>query len=85
LCEPASPLSLRNETRLFLHVSAFSILKETLAFNLRLLYLDERLGAGAYRSGLITGFYTARYIVGIFVTGFPNEARYSLISVCNEL
>jgi hypothetical protein len=32
-----------------------------------------------------TGFYTARYIVGIFVTGFPNEARYSLINVCNEL
>jgi hypothetical protein len=31
------------------------------------------------------GFYTARYIVGIFVTGFPNEARYLLISVCNEL
>jgi hypothetical protein len=23
--------------------------------------------------------------VGIFVTGFPNEARYLLISVCNEL
>jgi hypothetical protein len=31
------------------------------------------------------GSYTARYIVGIFVTGFPNEARYLLISVCNEL
>jgi hypothetical protein len=31
------------------------------------------------------GFYTARYIVDIFVTGFPNEARYLLISVCNEL
>jgi hypothetical protein len=46
------------------------------------------------------GFYTARYIVGIFVMSFPNEARYivgifvmsfpnedrySLISVCNEL
>jgi hypothetical protein len=31
------------------------------------------------------GFYTARYIVGIFVMGFPNEARYLLISVCNEL
>jgi hypothetical protein len=30
-------------------------------------------------------FYTAHYIVGIFVTGFPNEACYSLISVCNEL
>jgi hypothetical protein len=42
-------------------------------------------GPGARRSGLVTGFYTARYIVGIFVTGFPNEARYSLISVCNEL
>jgi hypothetical protein len=39
----------------------------------------------AHRSGLVTGFYTARYIVCIFVMGFPNEARYSLISVCNEL
>jgi hypothetical protein len=56
-----------------------------LAFNLRLLYLDERPGTRAHRSGLVTGFYTARYIVGIFVTGFMNEARYSLISVCNEL
>jgi hypothetical protein len=26
-------------------------------------------GPGAHRSGLITGFYTAHYIVGIFVTG----------------
>jgi hypothetical protein len=42
-------------------------------------------GPGAYRSGLVTGFYTARYILGIFVTGFPNKASYSLISVCNEL
>jgi hypothetical protein len=38
----------------------------------------------AQRSGLVTGFYTARYIVGMFVTGFLNEARYSSISVCNE-
>jgi hypothetical protein len=56
-----------------------------LAFNLRLLYLDEHRGPGAHRSGLVTGIYTARYTVGIFVTGFPNEARYLLISVCNEL
>jgi hypothetical protein len=42
-------------------------------------------GPGAQRSGLVTGFYTAHYIVGIFVTGFQNEAHYSLISVCNEL
>jgi hypothetical protein len=40
---------------------------------------------GAHRSGLVIGFYTARYIVGMFVTGIPNEARYRLISVCNEL
>jgi hypothetical protein len=39
--EPASPLSRRNETHLFLRVSAFSLLKETLAFNMRLLYVDE--------------------------------------------
>jgi hypothetical protein len=31
---------------LFLRASAFSLLKETLAFNLRLLYLDERPGPG---------------------------------------
>jgi hypothetical protein len=42
-------------------------------------------GPGDHQSGLVTGFYTARYIVGMFVTGFPNEACYSLISVCNEL
>jgi hypothetical protein len=40
--EPASPLSRRNETHLFLRAFAFSLLKETLAFNLRLLYLNER-------------------------------------------
>jgi hypothetical protein len=64
---------------------AFSLLKETLVFNLRLLYLDELPGPGVHRTRLITGFYIARYIVGIFVTGFPNEARYLLISVYNEL
>jgi hypothetical protein len=69
---------------LFLRASSFSLLKETLAFNLCLLYLDERPGPVAHRSGLVTGFYTARYIAGIFVTGFPNKARYLLIIVCNE-
>jgi hypothetical protein len=42
-------------------------------------------GPGAHRSGLVTSFYTARYIVGMFVTSFLNEAHYSLISVSNEL
>jgi hypothetical protein len=70
---------------LFLRASAFSLLKETLAFNLRLLYLDERPGPGAHWSGLVMGFYTTCYIVGIFVTSFPNEARYLLINVCNKL
>jgi hypothetical protein len=55
----------KNETHLFPHASTFSLLEETLAFNLRLLYLDERPGPGAHRSGLVTDFYTARYIVGI--------------------
>jgi hypothetical protein len=45
----------------------------------------NRPGPGAHRSRLVTGFNNARYIVGMFVTGFLNEARYSLISVCNEL
>jgi hypothetical protein len=84
-CELASPMSRRNEMHLFLRASAFSRLKETLAFNLRLLYLDELQGPGAHRSGLVTGFYTAHHISGIFVTGFTNEAHYSLISDCNEL
>jgi hypothetical protein len=34
---------------------------------------------------LVTGFYCARYFVGKFVTGAPIEARYSVVSVCNEL
>jgi hypothetical protein len=34
---------------------------------------------------LVTGFYGIHYIVGMFVTGIPNEAHYSLINVCNEL
>jgi hypothetical protein len=33
-------------------------------------------GPGAHRSGLVIGLYTARYIVSILVTGFPNEDRY---------
>jgi hypothetical protein len=52
---------------------------------MRLLYLDEWDRSLGHQSGLVTGFYTARYIVGMFVTGFPNEICYSLISVCNEL
>jgi hypothetical protein len=40
--EFVSLLSRQNETHLFLRASAFSRLKETCAFNLRLLYLDER-------------------------------------------
>jgi hypothetical protein len=70
---------------MFLRAYAFSLLRETLAFNLCLLYLDERARFWAHRSRLVTSFYTSRYIVDMFVTGFPNEARYSLISVCNEL
>jgi hypothetical protein len=41
--------------------------------------------AGAHHSVLVTGFYAACYIVGMFVTGVSNEAHYSLINVCNEL
>jgi hypothetical protein len=31
------------------------------------------LGPGAHRPGLVTGFYNACYIVGMFVTGFLND------------
>jgi hypothetical protein len=34
---------------------------------------------------LVTGFYGAHYFVGKFVTGVPIEARYLVLSVCNEL
>jgi hypothetical protein len=47
---------------------------ETRVVNLHLRCLDER-----------AGFYGSRYFVGMFVTGVPIEARYSVISVCNEL
>jgi hypothetical protein len=70
---------------MFPRASTFSLLKETLAFNLRLLYLDERARSWDTPAGLVTGFYTACYIVGMFVTSFPNEARYLLINVCNGL
>jgi hypothetical protein len=40
---------------------------------------------GARRSVLVTSFYGARYFVGKFVTGVPIEARYLVVSVCNEL
>jgi hypothetical protein len=39
----------------------------------------------AHRRVLVTGFYGARYIVSMFVMGVPIEARYLVISVCNEL
>jgi hypothetical protein len=62
-----------------------------ICFDMRLLstlvsYISmNRSGPGAHRLGLVTSFYTTRYIVCMFVMGFPNEACYSLISVCNEL
>jgi hypothetical protein len=52
-CEPVSPLSRRNETHLFLRVSAFSLLKETLAFNMCLLYRDQ--GARSWGPPVKTG------------------------------
>jgi hypothetical protein len=45
-CEPASPLSQWNETHLFPRACTVSRLKEMLAFNPRLLYLDERARSG---------------------------------------
>jgi hypothetical protein len=41
----------------------------------RLLYIDERAKSWGPQSVLVMGFYTARYIVGMFVTGFLNEAH----------
>jgi hypothetical protein len=52
-----------------------SQLKETLAVNPCLLCLDEK---AKFWGPLVnvTGFYTARYIGGMIVTGFLNEVRY---------
>jgi hypothetical protein len=60
-------------------------ISETRVVNLHLRCLDERAMFGAHRSVLVTGFYGACYFVGMFVMGVPIEARYSVISVCNEL
>jgi hypothetical protein len=53
-------------------------ISETRVVNLRLRYLNEP-------HVLVTGFYGTCYFVGKFVTGVPIEARYSVVSVCNEL
>jgi hypothetical protein len=59
---------------MFLYMSAFSLLKETLSTCVSYISMNGPC-PGAQQSGLVMGFYTARYIVGMFVTGFPNEAR----------
>jgi hypothetical protein len=60
-------------------------ISETRVVNLRLRCLDERAMLWGHQSVLVTGFYSARYFVRMFVTGVPIEARYLMISVCNEL
>jgi hypothetical protein len=52
---------------MFSHMFTVSRLKET--------WLDEWAKFWAPRSVLVTGFYAARYIVGMFVTGILNEAH----------
>jgi hypothetical protein len=83
--EPASPLSRRNETRLFLPASAFSLLMETLVLNMHLLYLDERARSWGPPVRTGNGLLHSPLHCGNFCNEFPNEAHYSLISVCNEL
>jgi hypothetical protein len=41
--------------------------------------------SGAHQLVLVTEFYCARYIVGMFVTVVLIEARYLVTNVCNEL
>jgi hypothetical protein len=60
-------------------------ISETRVVNLRLDVSTNRPRCGAHRSVLVIGFYSARYFVGMFVTGVPIEALYSVVSVCNEL
>jgi hypothetical protein len=66
------------------HITDKSI-SEMRVVNLRLRCLDER--AMLWGPPLSTGnrSYGAHYFVGMFVTSVPIEARYSVISVCNEL
>jgi hypothetical protein len=49
--------------------------------------LSRRTGQvlGACRLVLVMSFYADHYIVGMFVTGAPNEVCYSQINFCNEL
>jgi hypothetical protein len=60
-------------------------ISETRVVNLRLRCLDE--WAMLWGPPVNTGnrLLRYRYFVGMFVTGVPIEARYSVISVCNEL
>jgi hypothetical protein len=60
-------------------------MSEMCVVNLRLWCLDERAMLWAHWLVLVTGFYGARYVVGMFVMGVPIEARYLVISVCNEI
>jgi hypothetical protein len=60
-------------------------ISETRVVKLRLRCLNERATLCGQPSVLVTGFYGACYFVGMFVTGVPIEARYSVVSVCNEL
>jgi hypothetical protein len=60
-------------------------ISETRVVNLRLRCLNDRATLWGPPVSIVTGFYGARYFVGMFVMGVPIEARYSVLSVCNEL
>jgi hypothetical protein len=70
---------------MFLRTFSFFLLKEMLAFNMRLLYLDER--ARSWGLPVRTGNGLLQYPLhfGHFCNRLSEEAHYSLISVCNEL
>jgi hypothetical protein len=60
-------------------------ISETRAVNLCLRCLNKRAMLWGPPVSTGTGFYGARYFVGMFVTSVPIEARYSVTSVCNKL
>jgi hypothetical protein len=60
-------------------------ISETRVVNPRLRCLDERAMLWGPPVSTGNGLLGARYFVCMFVMGVPIEARYSVISFCNEL
>jgi hypothetical protein len=60
-------------------------ISETPVVNLRLRCSTNGPCCGARRSVLVTGFYGARYFVGMFVTGVTIEARGGVLDAYQQI